>query len=242
MDSIRQKLVAGLRTIVPGEGVLPFVSSVTGEMLAGSRLNASYWWRNVREPVQFADAVRCAAKLGARYFVEIGPRGMLGKHIGDALQGEVSDFCAVSVLERNEQGDPFRKTLAKALVGGAQLDIEKLVGPDPGPGISLPSYPWHQQQLRFSSTVEAIGAETRFHALAGARVSADSLEWRSHIDPVHYHHLLDHKIGDQVIFPGSGFVEIALAVARQLFPSDSVGIADLEIMSVLISPTGLHVK
>ena len=61
--------------------------------MPGSRLDASYWWRNVREPVQFTDAVRAAAGLGARYFVEIGARPTLLKHVGDSLRGEVNGFA-----------------------------------------------------------------------------------------------------------------------------------------------------
>ncbi len=77
MAGIESHLMADLKNIVPLEGLIPFVSTVTGSCLPRSRLNARYWWRNIREPVQFAAGVREAAKLGARFFVEIGPRSTL---------------------------------------------------------------------------------------------------------------------------------------------------------------------
>ena len=129
-----------------------------------SRLDGNYWWRNVREPVQFRTAVLAAAELGARYFVEIGPRPTLLKHITDSLHGEVNGCSTYAVLDRSdEDGDPFDKARAHAMVAGARIDIGKIFGPDPGPAVQLPTYPWQQMPFRFKPTVEAICGQTERH-------------------------------------------------------------------------------
>ena len=63
-EAIR-RVLAGL---APGSTHTGFVSSVTGQSLAGRELDADYWWRNIRQPVRFQEAVVTAAQTGARIF------------------------------------------------------------------------------------------------------------------------------------------------------------------------------
>ena len=234
MASVEEPLKADLRDIQAHDADTPFVSTVTGACMPGSRLDAGYWWRNVREPVQFNKAILAAAELGARYFVEVGPRATLLKHIADSLQGEVESYTTYAVLDRSEEdSDPFEKARAHAIVTGARVETDKIFGPDPGPGITLPLYPWQQSEFRFKPTVEAIGSEPERHPFAGARYKGNALEWRSYIDTMLHPELVDHKLGEQTIFPGTGFLEIALAVARRWLDTESVAIAEFEILNPL---------
>ena len=234
MTPIGPHLAADLKNIKPKEGDIPFVSTVTGACLPGSRLDAGYWWSNVRETVQFADAVRTAAALGSRYFVEIGPRRTLLKHINDSLADEANSCTTISVLDRNDlDADPFDKTIAMSLVNGAQIDLDAAFGGDPGAGISLPHYPWQQQPFRVASTPEALGIDIGRHPFSGARYTDNALTWYSHIDTTIYDYLVDHKLGEQVIFPGTGFLEIAFTVARQWFRAENVVISGFEILKPL---------
>src|SRR5262249_31680448 len=110
MEPIGPHLAADLKNIRPKAGDVPFVSTITGACLSGSRLDADYWWRKLPKPVQFANVVRAAAALGSRYFVEIGPRRTLLKHINDNLADEANSCMSISVLDRNElDADPFDK-------------------------------------------------------------------------------------------------------------------------------------
>lgn len=234
MAPVEGPLEADLRDIQAHDADVPLVSTVTGACLPGSRLDGSYWWRNVREPVQFSAAVLAAAELGARYFIEIGPRATLLKHITDSLQGAVNGCAIYAVLDRiDEDSDPFAKARAHAIVTGARVETDKIFGQDPGPGVPLPFYPWQQNAYRFKPTVEAICSETERHLFAGARSSGDSLEWRAHIDTVLFPKLSDHRLGEQTIFPGTGFLEIALTVARQWLRSESIIVTNFEILSPL---------
>ena len=234
MAPVETRLRVDLKEITPRDGEVPFVSTVTGTCLPGSRLGGGYWWRNVREPVQFVGAVRAAAKLGARYFLEIGPRGTLVKHIADSLQGEATGTAVMAVLDRNDDPvDPFDKALAKAMVSGARIDFGAIFGQDPGPTISLPQYPWQQQQFRFSGTPESVGLETDWLIFAGGRHTPDGVEWHSTLDTVRHPALTDHKVGEQSIFPGAAFLEIAFAVARQYLKTDNVTIGSFEILKPL---------
>ena len=60
MDPIREDLLTSLAGLVshPPKGRL--VSTVTGEVVEAEALDAEYWWRNVRDPVRFAEAAAAA--------------------------------------------------------------------------------------------------------------------------------------------------------------------------------------
>jgi len=235
MTLIKTLLTDDLKHIRPRSEAIPFVSTVTGSCLPAGRLDAHYWWRNIREPVDFLRSIREVAKLGARFFVEIGPRELLLKHIENSLAGEADNFIAIAALERNDAGqDPASKVVSKAVVSGAQFDAATVFGADPAIIVPLPSYPWQQQQFRFATTSEAVGLlEDERHPFSGARYSRDALEWYSHIDTALFPALADHKVGEHAIFPGTGFIEVALAVARAWLHSNSARIADCEILKPL---------
>lgn len=57
---------------------LPLISNLTGEVLEpGAILDAGYWRRHIREPVQFARGIQLLADRGNTCFLEIGPRPTL---------------------------------------------------------------------------------------------------------------------------------------------------------------------
>ncbi len=231
LDEIEGPLVEDLKGIQPRDATTPFMSTVTGAAMPGSRLNANYWWRNIRKPVNFAGAVRAAAKLGARCFVEIGPSGTLTRHIENTLENEPFAVAKLSVLEKQDSDtDPFVRALAKAFVAGARVNVRKVFGEDPGPSVSLPLYPWQQVEFRFAPSVESIGTQSDIHPLLGYRLNGDMLEWRSHIDTAQFADFSDHKLADQTIFPGTAFLEIAFAAASRWLKSERFLIADCEIL------------
>jgi len=231
---IQRDLIADLQDIHGHAGHTPFVSTVTGQQESGEKLDGAYWWCNVREPVQLVSGLHKAAALGARCFLDIGARPTLLKHITDSLDGETTSFAVHATLDRKDgDGDPFDRIVAKALVAGAAIDMEQLFGVDPGPAIKLPSYPWQQREFRFEHTVEAVGIEPIRHPFAGMRYSADSLEWHANIDTAVHSALQDHKVGEQVLFPGTAFLEIAFAVAREWLKSEQVAITNFEIIKAL---------
>ncbi len=54
VETIRDELIGALAAISPSSGRLPFHSTVTGGPLDTAELDAEYWYRNEREPVQLA--------------------------------------------------------------------------------------------------------------------------------------------------------------------------------------------
>ena len=51
---------------------------MSGELAREADYGTSYWPRNLREPVRFADAIARMADAGCNVFVEVGPHAVLG--------------------------------------------------------------------------------------------------------------------------------------------------------------------
>ena len=69
-----QEAAARVSYAPPAAGL---VLGVTGRLAGPGEVTASYWARQAREPVRFADAVAALAGHGATVIVEIGPDGTL---------------------------------------------------------------------------------------------------------------------------------------------------------------------
>lgn len=236
MDVVEKPLLADLKGLSPRDTDVDFVSTVEGEPLPGHALKGSYWWRNVRQPVRFDAALAAAAQLGARVFVEIGPRHTLLSHISDSLEPLSIPFAAFGVLDRKQgAGDPFPAAVAKALVRGARVNLDVVVGRDGGARVALPAYPWQRTPYRVAYTAEAFQYvnPARSHPLLGTRIAPDGVEWHGLLDTECLPALNDHRIGGKALLPGSGFVEMALALAREWLDSPVACVIELELIQPL---------
>lgn len=119
MEPIDAWFAEELNGVSPRSGGVPFYSTVSGERLDTTELDASYWSANLRRPVLFVPAVRALMRDAHDVFVEIGPRPVLTT----ALEEIVGDGDAL-VLGTLEQSAPdsFLGFLARIYVRG--VDVE----------------------------------------------------------------------------------------------------------------------
>ncbi len=118
MDSIKQPLLDKLEGLTPKPGRIPFISSVTGADLDGSKLDGDYWWRNIREPVQFeAAAANAVRDHDIGIFLEIGPHPVLKDYLQQTIRAAEGTAVALSTLRRPSAGRtaPELETLKTAI-------------------------------------------------------------------------------------------------------------------------------
>ncbi len=234
MAEVEGPVLRGLAGLAPRPGDRPMISTVTGTALAGAGFDAGYWWRNIREPVRFREAVEAAAAAGARLVLEVGPRPTLLRYIGDCF-GETR-HAAFGVHGRDPApGDPFCRAAAQAAVRGAALAPARF-GDDPGPGVTLPPTPWNRSRHRLERTAEATAASDPrpLHPLLGSRPAPEAPVWTSAVDAALLPAYADHRVGGQALLPGSGFVELALAAARDWMSAATPALRGLEILAPLV--------
>ncbi|MGL4966739.1 MAG: SDR family NAD(P)-dependent oxidoreductase [Inquilinus sp.] len=246
---IEAPLKAALADTVAAESRIPFISSVTGGPLTGPALDAEYWWRNIRQPVDFAAAARTALELGAGIFVEIGPRPVLTGHLRDIAKAAEREAAILPTLD-NKMGDdtagedgsdPVERAVLQVLLRGGAVDRRPLFGDRPtGRRQALPHYPWQRRDLRQAATPERIDLSLAkpAHPLLGARLSESTPEWHGLLDPDLLPYLADHKVAGEVVVPGAALLEMAVAAGRQWFGADAVEVEDFDIIQAVMIAEG----
>lgn len=236
MDGIEAGIRDSLAHIQPRASAIPFYSTVTGATLDGASLTADYWWRNVREPVRFEQATDALVDQGNNIFVEVGPHPLLRSYLNDALKA--ADLTG-RVLGTSSRGadDPEKVWMAagQVIISGGQIDLQSLF-PWEGPTVELPTYPWQRERHWHPTTAESLGLLSRrvVHPLLGYPLQQHEHTWENQLDTQAHPALADHVVGDAVVFPGTGFAEIALAAALQWQAGEFAELEELEIHAPLL--------
>ena len=236
MDGIRADLVASLAGLAPAPGSVPFYSTVSGSRVAGTTLGADYWWHNVREPVQFARALAGLLRDGFTTFVEIGPSPILRSYLNDGLTGAGVEGLVIPTLSRDAADvAQVERAFYQILLAGVPYGWERLF-PRPARFVDLPSYPWQRERYWQADTHEGYGLihRRREHPLLGYRLKEDPFHWENHLDTALYPNLADHAVGDAVVFPAAGYIDMALAAAALWHPDRPCTIDGVDILAPLL--------
>ncbi|MFF4739867.1 SDR family NAD(P)-dependent oxidoreductase [Streptomyces sp. NPDC001262] len=213
MDPVSGPLRTALAGLEPAAARIPFLSTVTGTALPGEALTADYWWRNVREPVRFHEAVTRILDGHADIVVEIGPHPVLRPYL------QRPDATYVPTLHRD--GDGPRQTaaaVAALLAAGAATDRQTHF-PRPGRVTDLPAYPWQRERHWLGTPQDLVlrtsGTGLLDHPLLGERLPAPHPSWEGAIEPQLVPWMGDHRIAGSVLMPAAAYVEMALSAGRR---------------------------
>ncbi|MCV7146066.1 type I polyketide synthase [Mycobacterium riyadhense] len=230
VEVIGADLVEALGDIRPSSSAVTFISTVTGDIVDGAALDAEYWYRNIRQTVLFEQAVRRCREQGYRVFVEASSHPVLVAGIEDTVADgghpDLDAVVAVPTLGRDEGGlARFWMSVGQAFVAGVGVDWSGLFAASGGRVVELPTYAFARQ--RFWSTsgsagradAAALGLAEVAHGLLAAAVQLPDtggvvLTGRLSLAAVPW--LADHAVGGPVLFPGTGFVELALCAGDQV--------------------------
>lgn len=237
MDPIRVPLLAslaGLQTSTAAGGT--FVSTVTGSQLDGNQLGAEYWWRNVREPVRFSDAIATLSGLGCRCFIEIGPHAILQRYIGECLTSIGTKGQVLPTLRKDADGSiHIVETALRAHLLAEQPNLS-VYFPRPGRHVRLPNYPWQRERHWHPRTSESLLSidRRRVHPLLGWRIPEAAYAWENTLDPAVLPWLADHQVGGAIVFPGAAYAEMALAAAREWLGGERLVFEEMDIVSPMV--------
>ncbi|MCV7368908.1 polyketide synthase [Mycolicibacterium duvalii] len=195
---------------------LPLVCNRTGAVLTAQHpLDAQYWRRHSRQPVQFAESIRTVAALGASVLMEIGPQPVL---TGAAVQVWPEHLAPPRAIASLRKGVADRRQIADALaaayVGGHRPDFAALYAPHRG-RLELPTYPF--QRRRFWPRTAGISADGGSGpAVSGILGAAKDLAsgdcvYTSRLSVRSQPWLCDHVIYGTVVVPGATYAAMALA-------------------------------
>ena len=237
MDPIRESLLASLAGLESRTAAgTAFVSTVTGCVLDSNQLGAEYWWRNVREPVRFSEAIATLGDLGCRSFIEIGPHAILQRYIGECLTSTGTKGRVLPTLRKEADGwNHVVETALRAHLLAEQPDLGAYF-PQPGRRVRLPNYPWQRERHWHPRTSESLLSieRRRVHPLLGWRIPEAAHAWDNTLDPTVLPWLADHQVGGAIVFPGAAYAEMALAAAREWLGGEALAFEEMDIVSPMV--------
>jgi thioester reductase-like protein len=236
MDPIREELQAALADIQPRPGHIPFISTVTGGLLLGENLDASYWWKNVRLPVLFAPVISNLIASGVHLFLEVGPHPSLRSSIEDCLAERGQRAAVFHSLRRSaDESEEMLANLAGLHARGVPVDWTA-VNQSSGEFVRLPHYPWTHEPfwLESAESVRNRLAE-QTHPLLGLRIEAVQPTWEFVLDARLFPYINDHQLWGRVVFPAAGYAEIGLALARECYADQPHVVEHIEIRKALFA-------
>ncbi|MCX7099767.1 MAG: SDR family NAD(P)-dependent oxidoreductase [Methylococcales bacterium] len=236
MDTIEAEIRQTLAALKPSKTQVPFFSVVTGGLVAGTELDAAYWWHNIRKPVLFGQAIKNILDDGINIFVEIGPHAVLRSYLNDCLTDLGAEGRIIPTLARYDD-TPQRvwSAASQVMIAGAKIEWQHFF-PSAGNFVQLPNYPWQRERHWHPVTSESLGLLDRrkIHPLLGYPLPQHEHTWENQLDTLLNPSLGDHVIGGTVLFPGTGFSELAIAAALAWQSVDRAEIEELEIAAPLV--------
>ncbi|WP_431903447.1 type I polyketide synthase [Micromonospora carbonacea] len=147
VEAVADRLLASLDGITPRPAELPFYSALTGEQTDTTTLDAGYWYRNLRETVNFEQAVRNLLADGHQVFLEVGPHPVLSFGMQETIDAAEHEAAVVNTLRRGDGGwTRILTALAELHVRGVEADWNAVCGVRTGPAVPLPTYAFHRQR------------------------------------------------------------------------------------------------
>ncbi|WP_425554760.1 type I polyketide synthase, partial [Kitasatospora putterlickiae] len=164
VEEVREQLLSDLDGITPLSGTVPFLSTVTGGWLDTKSLDTEYWYRNLRETVEFEQATAALLGEGFRFFVESSPHPVLTFGVqqtadaADTAGSAQGPAVVMGTLRRGEGGlDRFLTSLGEAHAGGLSPDWDRVFAGHRPDGVSLPTYPFQRRPYWLEDTGPAAG-------------------------------------------------------------------------------------
>ncbi|KAF2167650.1 hypothetical protein M409DRAFT_65790 [Zasmidium cellare ATCC 36951] len=245
MEAVAASYSAAITAYSPStsHSTVALISTVTGVQQHAETFSASYWVRNLVQPVQFLAAINTLlSTLGSSsntptVLVEIGPHAALKGPISQILQspsnqipGTIPKPTYVSALVRGSSPDRTVVELAgRLLVLGCSVDIAQVNGTNDKNAhvvTNLPLYAW-DRTIRYQhtspvATQKAHPGQAYDHLLGWKCPSVGNEQvFRQVFTLDEMPFLRDHNIAGEVLFPFTGYLSLGIAAVRALTSSDT---------------------
>ncbi|NKZ02025.1 type I polyketide synthase, partial [Nocardiopsis alborubida] len=248
VEELREDLLAALSGIRPRPTRTPLYSTVTGERIDGTALDAEYWYRNLRRTVLFEPAVRALHDAGFTAFVEVSSHPVTTYGIQQTLDDLGEEATAVlHTLRRGEGGyGHFLASLARAHVSGVTVDWTRAHAPHAPRTVDLPTYAFQRDRYWLApggaSDVLGSGVDPAGHPLLGAAVDlpdGGGHLFTGQLSLATAPWLADHAVGDTVVLPGAACLDLVLHAAEHVGLS---AVSELTLLAPLVLRPGADTR
>ncbi|WMN02147.1 type I polyketide synthase [Rhodococcus erythropolis] len=225
LDDLRQRLDGIERRQPP---IVGYYSATYADPLEAPLFDPDYWVSNLRQPVQFYQAVSSAASDGYRLYTEMSPHPILGSPVTDTLESALAgeSFMVTDSMRRDrDESEEFHSQLEMVL-SALEGTFGKL-GPDMGRMVDVPAAPWSHSN--FWAAEQAPVPDVVGHPLLGREVLIPRTNihvWNVDVGTDRNPWLNDHRVHGMPVMPAAAFIEVCLGAASKAF---RVGIEEIEL-------------
>ncbi|MGW0916902.1 SDR family NAD(P)-dependent oxidoreductase, partial [Streptomyces sp. NPDC002784] len=248
VEDIKAELLEALAPVAPQTSRIPLISTVTGAVLDTETMGAAYWYEGLRQPVRFTEAIQVALGQGHFRHIEVSAHPVLSTAVQAIAEAAEKPVTVVGTLRRDE--DESARVIAGAAelwVHGTDIDWSAVYAGRAVTRVDLPTYAFQRERFWLETAGSAgdpaeLGLGAAGHPLLGAAVSlaADGgLVLTGRLSTRTHPWLADHAVAGTVLFPGTGFVELAIRAG------DEVGcghLTELTLHAPLLLPESAGVQ
>ncbi|PYI35482.1 iterative type I polyketide synthase [Aspergillus indologenus CBS 114.80] len=230
-------------------------SSSTGEEATKPLLDKTYWVNSLVSTVDFAGALRRMCFEDGHstvdYLIEIGPHGALQSAIKETLADKGSIAYRMTLNRMDSTTKTLLNTVGHLVAGGANVNLLEVNSHlqsgsrSPELVVDLPPYPFNhfEKSLYESRLTRALRfRECPRHELLGAPIPDSSSlhqSWKHYLRVNENPWLRDHMISGRIVFPGAGYLVMAIEAIRQVWDGTTHAgfrIRDVNLKAILIVP------
>lgn len=230
MDPVLEDFAKSLENMHFAAPKMRIISNVTGQIVDDrSAMDAAYWVRHIRQPVEFEQGVKSLLALDIGTIVEIGPQPILMPWLRALSKDRERKVNILACLPRNRDDLlGLTGTLAKLYESGVDLTWDDVQAPA-AQLINLPPYRFANETYWFKgdddTSTSGLGGNT---ANGGAALAVFDFAADDN------NNLLEqHRVGGRAIVPGALYIDMMARAAQKLFGADSFVLEDGRIPNSL---------
>ena len=233
---------------------IPIISNYTGEIISDDIATPAYWCTHIRYPVRFASSIEVLFQKGYDVFLEVGPKPVLlgiaryieekRKNDGQGLQTSKALWLP-SLRQNRSDWQQMLTSLAELYGRGVKIDWHGFDQCYPRRQLVLPTYPfqrnryWVEQKdaQRHRKTFRGFWDKKKeINPLLGKHIlsAMKEIQFESVTSQDCPAFLTDHRVLNAVVFPATGYIEIALSAGEKVLRSKELVIEGFEIHQPLI--------
>ncbi|XP_048048502.1 highly reducing polyketide synthase PKS6-like [Megalobrama amblycephala] len=233
MDPILSKVKQSIGSLQAHNLEAELFSTVTGVSLCSSDFTTGeYWAKNIREPVEFEQAVKSAVKnKRSVVFVEISPRRSLQRYITETLG---NDITVIPSVQPDKDQETMLAAVSKLFELGVKVDWETFFKGFETEPIPYPRYQFDDVKRDvFASNLQLI-SPTGSHPVV-TQIGTDSSVFSCDLSSDSMAFLQDHKHSGVAIIPGAFYAELGLATSMA-YAKPKVPLSSLQLSITFQSP------
>lgn len=188
-DGIKKEIIESTKNISFQKTSIELISTTTGFTFDYDDYINEYWWDNIRNTVQFYDAIEQCSNIDI--FVEISPHHVLSNYIRSTLDKSL----VLQSANRNENSSRrFLSTLSKLYFSGVDIYLDKFGSKN---NYCFPKYTWNKHLHK----QEPNSTHSRHH---------DTFKPINTISfhPKKYPYTFDHIIKNKAILPTVTYIDL----------------------------------